>query len=86
MAGGYVGVPLFDSHRRPIGNMVALFRRRLEDPGLAEAILKMERLWKGFSADDLVQNAAKFGRGRFKEQVRQAVEDAYYRNAIPSPR
>jgi glycosyltransferase involved in cell wall biosynthesis len=54
--------------------------------GLAEAILKMERLWKGFSAADLVQNAAKFGRGRFKEQVRQAVEDAYYRNAIPSPR
>ncbi|HVP38554.1 MAG TPA: response regulator [Candidatus Saccharimonadales bacterium] len=61
---GYVGVPLFDSHHRPLGNMVALFRRPLEDPGLAEAILQV------FST----RTAAEIERRRTEQALRESED------------
>ena len=46
-------------------------------PALVEAVLKMEKTWKDFSPEDLRRNAARFGRERFKDEIRQAVEQGY---------
>ena len=50
-----------------------LFFREPAAESLMEAVLKMEAAWQGFSPEDLCRNAARFGRERFKERIREAV-------------
>ncbi|NJM94385.1 MAG: GAF domain-containing protein [Cytophagales bacterium] len=38
---GYVGIPLFDQKKKPIGILVALYQQPMDDPMLAEDILKI---------------------------------------------
>jgi PAS domain S-box-containing protein len=38
---GYIGVPLMDSHNQPIGIMVGLYKKPIENPHFAESIIQL---------------------------------------------
>ncbi|MEW6703058.1 MAG: PAS domain S-box protein [Bacteroidota bacterium] len=61
---GYVGIPLFDSKKRAIGIMVALYRKPIEETNLAEFILQI------FST----RTAAEIERKHVEDALRESEE------------
>ena len=56
----YIGVPLFDSHDRPLGVQFAMFRRPVDNPGFTESVLGI------FAA----RTAAEIERARTEERIK----------------
>ncbi|HBI29510.1 MAG TPA: mannosyltransferase, partial [Deltaproteobacteria bacterium] len=51
-----------------------LFFHEQRIDALCAAIEEMERRYSEFDPDDLVRNAARFGRERYKQQMAHAIE------------
>ncbi len=66
---GYVGVPLFDSHAKPIGIIVAMFRKPLVDIGFAESVLQ---IFATRTAGEIERMQLDKRREKLEEQLRQA--------------
>jgi len=60
-----------------VTDRTGLFFQEPSAASLMEAVLNMEASWKGFAPEDLLRNAARFGRERFKDEVQEAVTQGY---------
>ena len=54
-----------------------LFFREPTVQDLMDAVLEMEKRWETFSVEDLIENSKRFSKERFKQEIAQAVEQAY---------
>jgi PAS domain S-box-containing protein len=66
---GYVGVPLFDSRDKPVGIIVALFKKPLKEVGFAESVLQ---IFAARTAGEIERMHLDIRREKLEEQLRQA--------------
>lgn len=66
---GYVGVPLFDSHDKPVGIIVAMFKQPLVEVGFSESVLQ---IFAARTAGEIERMHLDNRREKLEEQLRQS--------------
>jgi glycosyltransferase involved in cell wall biosynthesis len=60
-----------------VSDRTGIFFHEPTPEALADAVRRMEERWRRFSRDDLVRNAGRFGRDRFRREIAGALEREY---------